>query len=67
MGSLGPPARWEPRRACRVRADGGIGLDARGALMALQPVPFDWKPMSSVGPGVREIRVRDPSGGYRVF
>ena len=28
--------------------------------------PKDWKPMSSVGPGVREIRVRDPSGAFRV-
>ena len=29
--------------------------------------PFDWKPMSSVGSGVREIRVRDESGAYRVL
>ena len=29
--------------------------------------PFDWKPMSSVGPGVREIRVRDDSGEFRVL
>jgi phage-related protein len=29
--------------------------------------PFDWKPMSSVGPGVREIRVRDESGAFRVL
>jgi len=29
--------------------------------------PFDWKPMSSVGAGVREIRVRDESGAYRVL
>ncbi|MEO6544894.1 MAG: type II toxin-antitoxin system RelE/ParE family toxin [Nitrospiraceae bacterium] len=27
----------------------------------------DWKPMSTVGSGVREIRVRDESGAYRVF
>ncbi|MDP1946962.1 MAG: type II toxin-antitoxin system RelE/ParE family toxin [Nitrospirota bacterium] len=27
----------------------------------------DWKPMPTVGPGVREIRVRDESGAYRVF
>jgi phage-related protein len=29
--------------------------------------PFDWKPMRSVGAGVREIRVRDESGAYRVL
>jgi phage-related protein len=29
--------------------------------------PDDWKPMKSVGPGVREIRVRDASGAYRVI
>jgi phage-related protein len=29
--------------------------------------PDDWKPMSSMGAGVREIRVRDRSGQYRVI
>lgn len=29
--------------------------------------PQDWKPMSSVGPGVREIRIREPSGAFRVM
>jgi phage-related protein len=29
--------------------------------------PDNWKPMSSVGPGACEIRVRDPSGAYRVI
>jgi phage-related protein len=29
--------------------------------------PDDWKPMSSVGPGVREIRIREPSGAFRVM
>jgi phage-related protein len=28
--------------------------------------PSDWKPMPSVGPGVREIRVREASGAFRV-
>ena len=28
--------------------------------------PDDWKPMATVGPGVREIRVRDSSGAYRI-
>ena len=29
--------------------------------------PQDWKPMSSVGPGVRDIRIREPSGAFRVM
>ncbi|HEY2707612.1 MAG TPA: type II toxin-antitoxin system RelE/ParE family toxin [Caulobacteraceae bacterium] len=29
--------------------------------------PSDWKPMPSVGSCVREIRVRDPSGAFRVI
>lgn len=29
--------------------------------------PTDWKPMTAIGPGCREIRVRDDSGAYRVF
>jgi phage-related protein len=28
--------------------------------------PSDWKPMSSIGPGVSEIRIRDVSGAFRV-
>jgi phage-related protein len=29
--------------------------------------PVDWKPMTSVGSGVREIRIRDEYGIYRVI
>jgi phage-related protein len=29
--------------------------------------PDDWKPMKSIGEGVREIRIRDVSGAYRVM
>jgi phage-related protein len=29
--------------------------------------PDDWKPMPSIGIGVREIRVRDPSGAFRTI
>jgi len=28
--------------------------------------PDDWKPMSSIGVGVSEIRIRDPSGAFRI-
>jgi phage-related protein len=29
--------------------------------------PDDWKPMGTVGPGVREIRIRDEAGAFRVI
>lgn len=29
--------------------------------------PDDWKPMASVGQGVREIRIRDEAGIFRVL
>ena len=29
--------------------------------------PDDWKPMKTVGPGVREIRIREASGAYRII
>ena len=29
--------------------------------------PDDWKPMSTVGQGVREIRIRDASGAFRII
>jgi phage-related protein len=46
----------------RPRRDAGFQLDRvqRGLN------PDDWKPMTSIGPGVREIRVRDVTGAYRV-
>lgn len=29
--------------------------------------PNDWKPMKTIGPGVREIRIRDVNGAFRVI
>ena len=29
--------------------------------------PNDWKPMPTIGAGVREIRIRDAAGAYRVI
>ena len=29
--------------------------------------PGDWKPLKTVGPGVREIRIRDEAGAFRVI
>lgn len=42
---------------------------AGAELLAIQlgAEPSDWKPMKSVGSGVREIRIRDASGAFRVM
>ena len=29
--------------------------------------PSDWKPIPSIDPGVREIRIRQASGAYRII
>lgn len=29
--------------------------------------PSDWKPMSTIGIGAREIRIKDETGAYRVL
>ncbi len=36
-------------------------------LVQIGADPDDWKPMQSIGKGVREIRIRDISGAYRVI
>jgi phage-related protein len=45
------------------RRDAGFQLDRVQRGMD----PDDWKPMKSIGPGVREIRVRDAAGAFRVI
>jgi phage-related protein len=47
----------------QTRREAGFQLDR--VQRNLQP--FDWKPMSTVGAGVREIRIRDDTGAYRVL
>jgi len=46
-----------------ARREAGYQLDKlqRGEL------PDDWKPMPTIGPGVREIRIRDAAGAFRVI
>jgi phage-related protein len=46
-----------------ARRDAGFNLDfvQRGID------PLNWKPMQIVGPGVKEIRVRDAAGAFRVI
>lgn len=29
--------------------------------------PSDWKPFSAIGPGVREIRIREDGGAFRII
>ena len=41
------------------------GVDLHKIQQGLEP--NDWKPMTSVGPGVREIRIRDEAGAFRVL
>ena len=36
-------------------------------LVQIGADPTDWKPMTTIGPGCREIRIREDSGAYRVF
>ena len=42
-----------------------VGMELRQVQRGLPP--SDWKQMKSVGSGVREIRVRDASGAFRVL
>jgi len=46
-----------------VRRDAGFQLDR--VEHGLEP--DDWKPMTTIGSGVKEIRIRDVSGAYRVI
>jgi len=41
------------------------GYDLRRIQSGLEP--RDWKPMKTVGAGVREIRITETSGAFRVF
>ena len=52
-------------RAFPERARHHAGYQLERVQRGLEP--DDWKAMQSVGPGVREIRVRDASGAFRVI
>ncbi|HEV2900104.1 MAG TPA: type II toxin-antitoxin system RelE/ParE family toxin [Pseudaminobacter sp.] len=41
------------------------GVQLHKVQMGLDP--SDWKPMATVGAGVREIRIRDEAGAFRVL
>jgi phage-related protein len=46
-----------------VRREAGFQLDRIQHGME----PSDWKPMVAIGAGVREIRIREASGAFRVI
>jgi phage-related protein len=46
----------------RARREAGFQLDR--VQRGLEP--DDWKPIATIGPDVKEIRVRDASGAFRV-
>lgn len=46
-----------------VRKEAGVQLHK----IQLGLEPTDWKPVSTVGQGVREIRIRDEAGAFRVL
>ena len=51
-------------RSFPLKARSDVGSELRRVQMGLDPM--DWKPMKTIGTGVREIRVRDAAGAFRV-
>lgn len=45
-----------------ARREAGFQLDR----VQRNEEPVDWKPMSDIGAGVRELRIRDDGGAFRV-
>src|SRR3546814_7872972 len=60
LGSSKADVRAFPEDA---RTDAGWQLE----LVRRGDDPDDWKPMKTVGQGVREIRIREASGAFRVI
>ncbi|MCB1717153.1 MAG: type II toxin-antitoxin system RelE/ParE family toxin [Candidatus Competibacteraceae bacterium] len=46
-----------------ARREAGYQLD----MVQRGGEPNDWRPMATIGKGVREIRIRDASGAFRVI
>lgn len=46
-----------------ARREAGFQLD----LVQRGLDPIDWKPMTTIGSGVKEIRIRDRQGAFRVI
>ena len=60
LGSSKPDLKAFPKA---VTAQAGYEL----YLVQCGQEPTDWKPISAIGPGVQEIRVRDASGAFRII
>lgn len=60
LGSSRTDVRAFPEDA---RIDAGWQLE----LVQRGEDPDDWKPMPTIGPGVREIRIREASGAFRIM
>ena len=64
------PVEWLGSSRADVRAfpdDARLAAGWQLELVQRGDNPDDWKPMKTVGPGVREIRIREASGAYRVI
>lgn len=64
------PIEWLGTSRADVRAfPDDARLEAGWQLELVQrgDDPDDWKPMKTVGPGVREIRIGEASGAYRII
>ena len=58
----------DSRKALREFPDSAryrAGLQLRAVQAGSEP--DDWKPMVVIGPGVREIRIRDQAGAFRII
>jgi len=58
-------ASREDLRAFPETVQGSLGFELYRVQCGLEPK--DWKPMTAAGPGVREIRVRDEAGVFRII
>jgi phage-related protein len=63
------PIQWLGNSRTDVRAfPDDARIDAGWQLELVQRGldPDDWKPMPTIAPGVREIRIREASGAFRI-
>ena len=64
------PVVWLGRSKADLKAFPAIAMDDVGHQLVRVQRGLDlddWKPMPSIGAGVREIRVRDQSGAFRTI
>ena len=66
---MGKPVRFEGDALDELRAFPNAAREATGFqiyLVELGRDPDDWKPMKTIGPGVREIRIAEDGDQFRV-